>query len=156
MPSTATARPTWSLGIGYDNWHPGTWSFQINQWGPVVPADRWKIASTAIGELAYKLPLGDTLNKHLAIKAAWSSQLSWDPAVGVAMSWKLPYAVFVSVGVTERLAMPNRPTWTYVLGRSTWAPGSWSVIFANFGPNTIPHTNFVDHSAVTVSWGWAW
>jgi hypothetical protein len=152
----AHARPTWSLGLGYDDWHTGTLSFQINQWGPVVPGDGWTIARTAAAELAYKVPLGRTLGEHLALKLAVSSKLTWSPAAAAALSFKLPRAVFVSVGGASSLVAPGRPTWTYTVGRSTWSPGSLSVIVTNFGPNLVPHPNVVAHGAVTASWGWAW
>ena len=150
------ASPTWSWGIGHDDWHTGTLSFQINQWGPVVPSDGWTIVRAAAGELAYKVPLGRTLGEHLALKLAVSSKLTWSPAAAAAVSFKLPRAVFVSVGVTSSLVAPGRPTWTYTIGRSTWRPGSLAVIFTNFGPNLVPHPNVVAHGAVTASWGWAW
>lgn len=152
----ASAKPTWSLGIGYDDWHPGTWSFQINQWGPSVPADGWKIASTATAELAYKVKLGDSLGARLGLKLAASSKLTWSPTIGAAVSVKLPHAWFASVGAATSLTTADRPTWTYVLGRSTWRARSLSIILANFGPNRIPEANFVAHSAITASWGWAW
>ena len=152
----ASAKPTWSLGIGYDDWHPGTWSFQINQWGPVVPADRWKIASTASAELAYKVRLGQSLGEHLGLKLAVSSKLTGSPAAGVALSFKFPFAMFASVGAATSLPTPGRPTWTYVIGRSTWTPGSFSIILANFGPNLVAEPNIVAHTAVTASWSWAW
>lgn len=156
MSLAASAKPTWSLGIGYDDWHPGTWSLQVNQWGPSVPADRWKIASTATAELAYKMKLGDSLGEHFGLKLALSSKLAWAPSAGAVLSVKFPRAMFASVGAATGLPVPGRTTWTYVLGRSTWTAGSLSIILANFGPNLVPETNFVAHSAVTASWSWAW
>ena len=149
----ASATPTWSLGLGYDDWHPGTWSFQVNQWGSVVPGDGWSIVRTAAAELAYKVRLGAALGRHLGLKLALSSKLSWGPAAGVSVSVKLPRAGFASIGASTT---GGHPTWTYVLGRSTWMPGSLSIIFANFGPNSLPRPNLIAHSALTASWSWAW
>jgi hypothetical protein len=152
----ARSHPTWSGGLGYDNWRPGTWSLQLNNWGPITAADGKAIASSTVAELGYKVPLGTTLGARLGLKVSLSSRLSGGPTAGVATTVKLPRAVFASVGVAYGLMMSGGPTWTYALGRSTWTPGSLSIILANFGPNKIPQTNLLSRTAITASWSWAW
>lgn len=145
--------PSWSWGLGYDDWRTGTVSAQLNHWGPLrrVPS-RGELAN-ATAAVGYKVPLGERLGKHLSLRVDLTSPLTWSPALGVGVSLKLPASCFLSVGASQKLAESTRPTWTYVLGRSLWKPRTLSIILANYGPNQVPEPN-LRNFVLSVSWSW--
>jgi len=44
---------TYSWGIGYDDWHPGTVSVQLNNWGPIKPGEGLAL-DKAVTNIGYK------------------------------------------------------------------------------------------------------
>jgi hypothetical protein len=146
--------PTWSWGIGYDDWRPGTFSLQLNNWGPLRRGGQGRALDGAVLNLGYKIPLPALWSKYLSLRADLSTPLSWAPAVGVGVAVKLPYGCFASFGISQRLEGPFGPTWSYVFGRSLWKPGTLSVVFANYGPNKLDELR-LRGLAMTLSWLWS-
>lgn len=151
---SAALEPTWSWGLGYDDWRTGTFSLQLNHWGPLRRLPGWSKLESAVLNLGYKVPLPAPLARRLSARVDLSTPLSWAPSLGVGLSLKLPLGCFAAVGASQKLAGPWAPTWSYVIGRSLWKPGSLSVVLANYGPNLVPALN-PRGIALTVSWSWS-
>jgi hypothetical protein len=150
----ATAlEPTWSWGVGYDDWRAGTFSLQLNHWGPLRRGGGSAALEGAVADLGYKVPLPKWLARWMSLRGDLVTPLSWSPAVSAGISFKLPAACFLSLGISQKLAGDTGPTWTYVLGRSRWKPGTLALVLANYGPNQIDELR-LRGLALTVSYSW--
>lgn len=145
--------PSWSWGLGYDNWRAGTVSAQLNHWGPLRRIPARSTLANATAALGYKVPLGKRLGKRGSLRADLTTPLTWSPALGIGVSLKLPASCFVSVGVSQKLLEATRPSWTYVVGRALWKPKTLSIILSNYGPNQVPAAN-LRNLVLSVSWSW--
>lgn len=145
--------PRWSWGLGYDDWRAGTISAQLNHWGPLRRLPSRSTLANAVAALGYKVPLGKRTSKRLSLRVDLTTPLTWSPALGLGVSVKLPAHCFASLGVSQKLAEATRPSWTYVVGRSLWKPGTLSVILANYGPNQVPAPN-PKNLVLSLSWSW--
>jgi hypothetical protein len=146
--------PSWSWGLGYDDWRVGTVSVQLNHWGPIRSNSGWLALKGAVANLGYKVPLPRVLGRYLSARTDLSSPLTWSPSVGFGLALKLPFAMFLSVGCSIKLLEQATPTWSYVVGRSQWKAGTLAVVAANYGPNQIPDLNPRGIS-ISASWSWA-
>ncbi len=147
---------SYSWGVGYDDWHPGTWSAQLNHWGPIAPGKGLDIKN-AVFTTSYKtdhaslkernmtlahgidLPVGQPRNGKLHSTWQWAFLPTW----------------FLRVGVSAPLQGLSPLQWSYGLGRSDWRPFTWSLEYNNWGPNTAFQPNFKKNGTVTLAWKWA-
>lgn len=151
--SASDAEPSWSWGIGYDDWHPGTFSLQLNHWGPLRRLQQ-KAIEGAVATLGYKVPLPKRWAERLSLRADLSTPLTWSPAFGAGVAFKLPRYFFFSLGISQKLLEGTSPTWSYVLGRSRWKAGTLALVLANYGPNRLDQLN-LRGLALTASWSWS-
>jgi hypothetical protein len=149
----ADLEPSWSWGIGYDDWRPGTFSLQLNHWGPLR---RFRKAALegAVLSAGYKIPLPKRPARYLSMRAELSTPLTWSPSAGAGVSFKLPRSFFLSLGLSQKLLEQTRPTWTYVVGRSKWKAQTLAIILANYGPTKVGELN-LRGLALTLSWSWS-
>jgi hypothetical protein len=151
--SASDAEPSWSWGVGYDDWHPGTFSLQLNHWGPLRRLEK-KAIEGAVATLGYKVPLPRRWAEWLSLRADLSTPLTWSPAFGAGVAFKLPRSFFFSLGLSQKLLERTSPTWSYVLGRSRWKAGTLALVLANYGPNRLDQLNLRGLS-LTASWSWS-
>jgi hypothetical protein len=148
---------SYSWGVGYDDWHPGTWSMQLNHWGPIVPGKGLDIKN-AVWTSSYKtnhawlkehnmslahgidLPVGQPRNGKLHSTWQWAPWPTW----------------FLRVGVSAPLQGLSPLQWSYGFGRSDWRPFTWSLEYNNWGPNTAFQPNFKKNGTVTLAWKWVY
>jgi hypothetical protein len=148
---------SYSWGVGYDDWHPGTWSVQLNHWGPIVPGKGLDI-DNAVFTTSYKtdhawlkernmtlahgidLPVGQPRNGKLHSTWQWAVWPTW----------------FLRVGVSTPLQGLSPLQWSYGFGRSDWRPFTWSLEYNNWGPNTAFQPNFKKNGTITIAWKWAY
>ncbi len=149
----ADLEPSWSWGLGYDDWRPGTFSLQLNHWGPLRRFKKTAIEGAVLA-FGYKIPLPKGPARYLSMRAELSTPLTWSPSAGAGVAFKLPRAFFLSLGISQKLIEQTRPTWSYVLGRSRWKAGTLAVILANYGPTRVGELN-PRGLALTVSWSWS-
>lgn len=150
---TFDPEPSWSWGLGYDDWRTGTVSAQLNHWGPLRRIPPRSVLANATAALGYKVPLGKRLGKRFSLRVDLTTPLTWSPALGAGVSLKLPAHCFASLGVSQKLAEATPPSWSYVVGRSLWKPGTLSIILANYGPNQVPAPN-PRNLVLSLSWSW--
>lgn len=152
-PSAEDAEPSWSWGLGYDDWRPGTFSLQLNHWGPLRRFRKTALEG-AVATLGYKIPVPKRWSKYFSLRADLSTPLTWSPSLGAGIAFKLPRSFFLSLGVSQKLLEDLSPTWSYVLGRSRWKAGTLAVVLANYGPNRLDQLN-LRGLALSVSWSWS-
>lgn len=149
----ADLEPSWSWGLGYDDWRPGTFSLQLNHWGPLRRFKKVAIEG-AVLSFGYKIPLPKWPTRYLSARAELSTPLTWSPSAGAGVAFKLPRSFFLSLGISKKLLEDTRPTWSYVLGRSRWKASTLAVILANYGPTPVGELN-LRGLTLTVSWSWS-
>lgn len=152
-PAAEDAEPSWSWGIGYDDWRPGTFSLQLNHWGPLRRFRKVALEG-AVATLGYKIPLPKRWSKYFSLRTDLSTPLTWSPSLGAGIAFKLPRHFFLSLGVSQKLLEDLSPTWSYVLGRSRWKAGTLAVVLANYGPNRLDQLN-LRGLALSLSWSWS-
>lgn len=144
----------YSWGLGYDDWHPGTFSLQLNQWGPTTPDQGMDFPSARLN-LGYKLP---SLCRHrmcLSTFAYLETRLDWQPDVGLRVTWNLTDTLFLRLGLDYKPLIGRPFEWVYGAGYWDWHAFTWTLRYDNWGPNSVPDSNLARNGVVTVGWSWA-
>lgn len=154
-----SGEPSYSWGVGYDDWHPGTYSAQINNWGPIVPGD--DPLKGAVANIGYKF-IADFLKPYyLTTSASLNLPFTGDPSITSTWVWSPKEHWFVRVSLSTSLTDIGSLNWTYSFGYSDWHPFTFSLIYDNFGNNPLIKSttgdpfNFIKNGVVTLSWSWA-
>lgn len=150
------SEPTFSWGLGYSDWRPGTISLQLNNWGPIKVGDPLeKIIRGASAATAYKFELPEGLASFLGASVSLTLPLAaWSPAIALNTVLKGISHLFLSVSVQYK-PLAAKFLWSYVFGYSDWHPFTFSVVYANWGPNEILEHNFMDNGGITISFSFA-
>ena len=141
----------YSWGAGYSDWRPGTWSAQVNNYGPIKPGKGLDLkgASASVG---YKIK-SDKLDKH-KLNASLGANISGEGKASVngTLQWnpKPKWYARTTASVSADGGLPN---WSYGFGYSDPRPGKWRVEYSNYGSNKFPGDNLKDGS-ITISRGW--
>lgn len=136
-----------SWGFGYDDWHPNTFSLQINDFGPTrFDGTGWR---QAVVDLGYKLFVPCKGEFCFSTYASVDVPLQGTVFGGVreTVTWQDLWFLRFGVNVTGHGDLQ----WVYGLGRYDWRPLGVSVSYDNWGPNTIPSTGFRSHGSLTVA-----
>jgi len=141
---------TYSWGIGFDDWHPETWSFQINHWGPIKPGEGLDF-NKAIGNIGYKIK-SETLAKfNLTPSTSLDLPIKGDPSLNLGMQWSPKENWFIRANINKGLKGGD-PKWSYVFGYFNWRPGKINFEYANYGPNELFDSNYQKNGTLTVSY----
>jgi len=144
---------TYSWGIGYDDWHPGTWGIQLNHWGPLSPGDGLDIEN-AVAEVSYKLKGRWLAKNNLASTIALSKPLSDNPSVSWGWSWN-PYSHWFIRSTLIKPIGTGGVNWSYGFGYTRYDANSLSIEYNNWGINDFPETNFRDNGQLSLIYRWA-
>ncbi|SJM89753.1 DUF3131 domain-containing protein [Crenothrix polyspora] len=150
---------SYSWGIGYDDWHPGTFSAQINNWGP-IPGNGSPF-SGAVANFGYKFKAEFLKPYHLSGSAAINVPFSGEPSISTTWVWSPIEHWFVRAGLSAPLTNPGGLNWSYGFGYSDWHPFTFSLTYDNWGSNPIfdsiqgDRFNFIENGAISLSWSWA-
>ncbi len=141
--------PYYSWGFGYDDWHPNTFSIQLNDFGPTTPSDGLGFRQ-AVLDVGYKgfVPCFGAfcLSSYVSVDVPLKDGTAF---VGVRETITWEELWFVRLGVS--LTREGNVQWVYGLGRYDWRPLGISVSYDNWGPNQVPHPNVTRHGALTAS-----
>lgn len=144
---------TYSWGIGYDDWHAGTWGVQLNHWGPLQPGDGLDIRN-AVAEVSYKFK-GKGLEKlNLSSSLSLSKPLSEKPSLNWGWSWN-PYSHWFLRTTFIKPLGDNAFNWSYGFGFTRYENKSLSIEYNNWGPNEFPESNFRKNALVSLIYRWA-
>jgi hypothetical protein len=144
---------TASWGVGYDDWHPGTFYAQVNNW--VVSLDKPMLLEGTMLDVGYRLPLPEKVAQYVGSSVGLN--FPWAHRAGALAGVTVkPFGdFFLMAGVRMELARPSEWTWVYGFGIFDWHPFSFSAQYSNWGPNKAFVPNFVDNGSVTLSFSWA-
>jgi len=145
---------TYSWGIGYDDWHPGTWALQLNHWGPLAFGDGLDL-DNAVAEISYKLKSNWLKDKNLSGSVALSKPLTDKPVLSLGWSWN-PYSHWFVRSTVIKPLDSSDINWSYGFGFTRYNKSSWSVEYNNWGVNDLPELNFVDNGQLSVIYRWAY
>ena len=150
-----------TFGAGYDDWHPKTFSLQINYWEPWFP-DRGLDARKLLLSAAYKLPrlcfqatICLSPVAYLDVPLKWDEAGGYVPTAGGRLTFSPREDLYLLLGVGVTLKGPVHARWIYSAGRWSYKPWSWSAAYENFGPNNVPDANFIDNGQVTLGLNWS-
>ena len=147
---------SYSWGIGYDDWHPGTVSVQLNNWGPILPGEDLKFDGSTLN-IAYKFKI-DALKKfHISGSAGIDFPMEGNGTeiVYTTWQWEPVNTWFIRVGIQYPLDGTGNFRWSYNFGRWDWHPFTVALTYDNWGINEFPHHNFEKNGAVNLSFSWA-
>jgi hypothetical protein len=145
---------TYSWGIGYDDWHPGTFGVQLNNWGPINWGDGFDIEK-AIGAITYKIDSKFLQSKKIGSSIALSVPINnGNPALQTNFRWSPIPSWYIYSGFSFPLD-GKTPTWNYGFGRQDYRPFTFTFQYNNYGPNTILKDNFNQNGTLTIGGSWA-
>ena len=144
---------TYSWGIGYDDWHPGTWAIQLNHWGPLSPGDGLDI-DNAVAEISYKLKSTWLKKNNLASTIALSKPVSDDPSLSWGWSWSPRSHWFIRSTLIKPLG-EGGVNWSYGFGYTRYNANSLSFEYNNWGVNDFPEHNFRKNGQLSFIYRWA-
>ncbi len=144
-------RYTW--GIGYDDWHPGTFSIQLNHWGPLLPGDYLDL-DNAIASATYKFKKNRFMEKHrVSSSVTLSQKISGDPVFSWSNSWSPKGKWFVRSTISQPLKGGDT-SWSYGFGYANYAPFTFSFEYNNWGYNKAFEYNFKDNGILSFTYRW--
>jgi hypothetical protein len=145
---------TYSWGVGYDDWHPGTFGVQLNNWGPIHWGDGLNIEK-AVGAITYKFDSKFLQSKNIGSSAALSIPVNnGNPALQTNFRWSPIPSWYLYSGFNFPLD-GKMPTWNYGFGRQDYRPFTFTFQYNNYGPNTILKDNFNKNGTLTIGGSWA-
>lgn len=153
--SYTTAEPmSYSWGVGYDDWHQGTWSVQLNNWGPIKRGEGLAI-DRAVGNIGYKFK-SETLEKYkLRANASVDIPVKGDPKLNLGMQWSFTERWYMRATVHQPFNDDETPTWSYGFGYFDWRAGKVSVEYSNYGANELFEDNFKEDGNFSVTYNWS-
>ncbi|RMD62377.1 hypothetical protein D6833_06995 [Candidatus Parcubacteria bacterium] len=147
--NSLTPKPVYTWGVGYSDWRPGGWSFEINQWEPVnlrnkPRTDRFEYK---IGFNPDYSSLDPRLSGHVA--ATW---LGGKPSIWSYWTWNFGHGWFARGGLAWSAISPVGLQWIYGFGRWHWKEGSINLYYENWGPNRAFRPNFRRNGDLILEW----
>ena len=146
---------TGGWGLGWEDWRLNTFSFTLNNWGPVRLDSLRSAWETTEFDAAYRVPLPRGLRPWVDVGTRLNVPFNRKPGVGVALTGKPLRNVYLMTSVRVPLLGDDSVTWTYTVGYASWQPYTFTVNFANWGPNRLSELNLVKNGLFTVAFLWA-
>jgi hypothetical protein len=138
-------------GIGYDDWHPGTWFIQLNNWGP-ISADNGLDLENAVFSAGYKFRFDLLERLNITSSAAVIStaggvtddrlnHFEKNASANLTLQWTPVENWFVRASFDQQLdGGPLR--WSYVFGRYNWRANQLNFEYANYSQGRAFESNF--------------
>lgn len=142
---------TYSWGVGYSDWRPGTTSVQLNNWGPVKSGEGLDI-DDAIFSISHKVDSEWLRDNKLSLNLGMSKPISGDAAFNATFQWNPIKNWYFRTIASQKLS--GGPTkWSYGFGYFDWRAETWRVEYSNYENNRYPFDNFRE-GAVTINRAW--
>ncbi len=142
---------TYSWGMGYSDWRPGTTSVQLNNWGPVKSGEGLDI-DDAVFSISHKVDSKLLSDNKLSMSLGLSIPINGDAAFNATFQWNPIKNWYFRTTASQKLK--GGPTkWSYGFGHFDWRPGTWRVEYSNYEENRYPFDNF-RKGAVTINRAW--
>jgi outer membrane biosynthesis protein TonB len=143
---------SYSWGIGYDDWHEGTWSVQLNNWGPIKPGEGLAL-DKAIGNIGYKFKSETLAEYNLSANTSIDIPVDGEPGLNLGMQWNPKENWYIRTNIHQPFNGDD-PTWSYGFGYNNWRVGKINVEYANYGSNPLFEDNFQENGILNVSYNW--
>jgi hypothetical protein len=140
-----------SWGLGYDDWHSGTFSLQANNWGPSPIDDPASWVKSIAFDAGYKVPFDAAVETFLAMGFKLSFSLPKSPSVGATITVTPWRGSFVSVGLRCGPLDLDKFSWSYTFGYQFQTQIPVRISYANWGPNTGLNPNFIKNGVVSIA-----
>jgi len=145
------SNPAYTWGLGYNDWHPGGWVVEFNQWNP-QQLGLGNTIKNAEFNLAYRMPLAPSWEPYLSgtLNAGLTGKT---PNLGT--QWQFKYQdYFARVGVNKNLRGLGGWQWTYGFGHWNWRAGSLNIEYANWGSNRAFQPNYRRNGEIILEYRW--
>lgn len=146
---------TGSWGLGWEDWRPNTFSFTVNNWGPVRPDSLRGLWEGIEFDVAYRLPLPRLLRPWLDVGTRVNVPLTREPALGFSLTLKPWRHLYVMTALRVPPFGDAPVTWAYSVGYASYRPYTLAVSYANWGPNRLSELNLVENGIFTLAFLWA-
>lgn len=141
----------YSWGLGYDDWHTGTWTAQLNNYEAIKPGEGLKIKK-AIASVGYKLDSKFLKDNKLRSTITLSKQIEGDPKISTSLQWS-PKKYWFIKGILIAPLDGGDVTYNYLFGYDDWHPKSFGFEYSNYESNPLGETNFrKGRFALTYKW----
>ena len=145
--------PGFSWGVGYDDWHAGTWGIQLNHWGPLRKGDGLDL-NNAVADVSYKIKSRWLTPHNLSSSVSLSKPLSGDPSLNWGFAWN-PRSHWFVRSTLSKTADQSGVNWSYGFGYARYSANTLSLEYNNWGPNRLPASNFRDNGQLSFTYRWA-
>ncbi|PWQ94058.1 hypothetical protein [Leucothrix pacifica] len=144
---------SYSWGIGYSDWHAGTFSAQLNNWGPIKPGEGLAL-DKAIASFGYSVK-SDLLKKYrLSLSGAINVPIDGNTSAAVNMRWSPIENWYINASVSQPLEGDGDPKWSYGFGYSDWRPNKFNLQYSNYGPNDLFYHNYRTNGTWSLSYNY--
>ena len=144
---------TYSWGIGYSDWHPGTFSAQLNNWGPIKPEEGLALEK-AVANFGYSVKSDFLKENKLSLSGAVNIPIDGNSSIAGNLRWSPIKNWYINASVSQPLEGDGTPKWTYGFGYSDWRPNKLNLQYSNYGPNEIPYHNYEENGTWALSYNW--
>ncbi|PWQ98375.1 hypothetical protein [Leucothrix arctica] len=144
---------SYSWGIGYSDWHPGTFSAQLNNWGPLKLGDGLAL-DKAVASFGYSVK-SEILKKYrLSLSGALNIPIDGNSSAAANFRWSPKENWYISSSLSYPLEGDGDPKWTYGFGYSDWRPNKFNLQYSNYGPNDLFEPNYKENGTWSFSYNW--
>jgi len=141
----------YSWGLGYDDWHTGTWSAQLNNYEPIKIGEGLDI-DNAIASIGYKLDSKLLKDNKLSSQITLSKQIKGEPKLSASLKWS-PMKNWFIKGIMIGSLEDGDLTHNYLFGYDDWRTGSFGFEYSNYESNPLGDANFSNgRFALTYKW----
>lgn len=152
---SGSQKVSYSWGGGYDNWRPGSFGLQINNWGPIQFGEGLNIKKAVLAA-TYKANNKWLQSKKIGAALALTTQLgNAKPALQTNFRWS-PFKTWYAYSGLSIPLNGDNPTWSYGFGRQDYRPFTLTIQYNNYGPNTLFRDNFEENGTLTIGGSWAY
>ncbi len=144
---------SYSWGIGYSDWHPGTFSAQLNNWGPLKLGDGLAL-DKAVASFGYSVK-SEILKKYrLSLSGALNIPIDGNSSAAANFRWSPKENWYINSSLSYPLEGDGDPKWTYGFGYSDWRPNKFNLQYSNYGPNDLFEDNYRENGTWSFSYNW--
>lgn len=147
-------RFSYSWGVGYDDWHEGTWTAQINHWGGIRPGQGID-HENSYASLAYKIKSDalKSLNLKSTLGIAKQLQGGSDTKLSASLQWS-PKEYWFIKAILIKPFNGDDAKWNYLFGYDDWHPNTFAIEYSNYDSNDLFETNFKKHGQLALRYKW--
>jgi hypothetical protein len=149
-------KQTFSWGVGYDDWHEGTLTAQINHWGGIKLNEGFD-SYNAIGSLGYKINSNFLKKNKLKAAVSISKRLGGNSEfkTSASLGWS-PLQYWTIKGILVKPLNGDKTVWNYLIGYDDWHPNTFGIEYSNYNPNSLYETTFKENGKLTITYKWSW